>query len=84
MFPIRSSFAGQAEALFQPYHVFLKASSVDQLADSDIQDKIGFSSGTKLHQTDKASSGLLTTDSRAMGVDSSALAARPETVVCWT
>lgn len=68
--PMRKSLLtvhkGQASDMFAPHHVFLKASSADELDDSVILDKIGFSSGTKHHTTDKKASGLLSSSSRPM------------------
>jgi len=57
---------GQAGDIFAPNHVQLKASVVSELDDDVILDKIGFSSGTKIHMTTKQSSGLLDSDSRRM------------------
>ena len=50
---INTVHQGQAQDLFLPYHVSLKAASPSELQDSVILDKIGFSAGTKSHLTER-------------------------------
>jgi hypothetical protein len=66
---------GQVEDFMKPYHVSLMASDLSEMTTAAINDKVGFSSGTKIHQTEKKSSGMLSTGSRIMGQSGGAGAA---------
>jgi len=48
-----STHKGQVKDLLQPHHVTLDCNDETDLDESVIMDKIGFSSGTKLHETKK-------------------------------
>lgn len=51
---ILSTHKGQVKDILRPWHVTLDATDPSDLNHSEIMDKIGFSSGTKVHQTEKA------------------------------
>lgn len=51
---ILSTHKGQVKDLLRPWHVTLDAQDMSDLDSSELLDKIGFSSGTKKHETQKA------------------------------
>jgi len=51
---ILSTHKGQVKDILRPWHVTLDATDPSDLNPAEIMDKIGFSSGTKVHQTEKA------------------------------
>lgn len=48
-----STHKGQVKEMLRPHHVFLDCTDDSELDESIIMDKIGFSSGTKVHETKK-------------------------------
>lgn len=51
---ILSTHKGQVKDILRPWHVTLDATDMSDLNPAEIMDKVGFSSGTKVHQTEKA------------------------------
>mmetsp|Transcript_27896 Transcript_27896/g.54924 ORF Transcript_27896/g.54924 Transcript_27896/m.54924 type:complete len:520 (+) Transcript_27896:42-1601(+) len=48
-----STHKGQVKDLLQPHHVTMDCNDASDLNEKEIMDKIGFSSGTKVHETTK-------------------------------